>query len=98
MLNIFEISDKDLLMNVIEKLVETKEYKLLRQLIRNNQTVQCFKPRELNMKFPIDGYRFTTKGKVLVLTREYYYKPGKQSNIRLLEIIHHVSGNKSSVA
>ena len=36
MLNIFEISDKDLLMNVIERLVETKEYKLLRQLISKN--------------------------------------------------------------
>lgn len=94
MLNVFEITDKELLMDIIGELVETNEFKLLRKLIKNNQTVQSFTPKELNMKFPINGYRFTTKGKVLVLTREYYYKPGKQVNTRFLEIINHVSNKK----
>ena len=89
--DIINITDKELLMNIIEKLVKMKDIKLLRKLINSNKTVHQFNPKQLNLRFPLNGYRFTSRGKKLILLKEYYYKNGNETNSKLLKIIQSVS-------
>ncbi|KAK8836429.1 hypothetical protein M9Y10_015462 [Tritrichomonas musculus] len=90
MSNVLDISDKELLLKIIAKLVEDNDLKVLRKLINNNETVQSFKPKELNIRFPIEGYRFTTRGKKLILMKDYYYA---KTNNKLKEVIDYISSS-----
>ena len=90
MSNISEICDKELLMKMISKLVEDKDLKCLRKLINNNVTVQSFNPKELNIRFPIKGYRFTSRSKKLVLLKDNNYN---KDNQKLLNLIKQIQNN-----
>lgn len=55
-------------MNIIEKLVEIYDIKLLWKSINSNKTVQQNNPKQLNLRFPLNGY---TKRMEYSLTKWY---------------------------
>ncbi|KAK8899118.1 hypothetical protein M9Y10_001419 [Tritrichomonas musculus] len=66
-MNMFDISEKDILLNFIGELVKRNEIKALRKLLKNNPYYAQFKPKELNNQFNINGYMFTKRNNNIIL-------------------------------
>ena len=64
---IFEVSEKDILLNLFGELIKRNEIKALRKLLKNNPYCKQFKPKELNNQFNINGYKFTKRNKNIIL-------------------------------
>ena len=66
-MNIYDISEKEILFNFISELAKRDEIKPLRKLIKNNPYCNQFKPKELNNQIKITGYKFTKRNGNLIL-------------------------------
>ena len=64
---IFEVSEKDILLNLFGELIKRNEIKALRKLLKNNRYCKQFKPKELNNQFNINGYKFTKRNNNIIL-------------------------------
>ena len=65
--DVYDISDTELLTNIIKELIAANEIKALRKLLKNNSNCIQFKPKDLNKLFKINGYKFTKRKDRLVL-------------------------------
>ena len=66
-MNIFEISEKDILLNFIRELIKRNKIKALRNLLKNNLYCKHFNTKDLNNQFNINGYKWT--GKIPLMIR-----------------------------
>ena len=65
--DVYDISDTELLTNIIKELIAANEIKALRKLLKNNSNCKQFKPKYLYRLFKINGYKFTKRKDRLVL-------------------------------
>ncbi|KAK8886374.1 hypothetical protein M9Y10_041837 [Tritrichomonas musculus] len=89
----FNETDEDKLLVVIRGLIDSKELKLLKKLVKYNDTVSEMNAREMNKRFKIDGHVFRTRyGKLILIPYKYNYKSVKdQAEIKLNEFVNELS-------
>lgn len=81
------IHSSETILKVIDKLIEQKEYKLLRKFLKNNINSDKLKPKELNNMFQIDDYKFTKRKGKLSFERNYYKPVNAQRENEILDSI-----------
>lgn len=89
----FNETDEDKLLVVIKGLIDSNELKLLKKLVRYNDTVSEMNAREMNKKFRINGHVFRTRyGKLILIPYKYKYKSVKdQAEVKLNEFVNELS-------
>ena len=77
----------------IRGLIDSNELKLLKKLVRYNDTVSEMNAREMNKRFKIDGHVFRTRyGKLILIPYKYNYKSVKdQAEVKLNEFVNELS-------
>lgn len=73
------INDEGMIKQMISKLIEMKNYVILKKLFSINETAKMMNPKELNKLFQVDGYRFTRNHNRTIFQVNYYLKKKKDS-------------------
>lgn len=71
---IFDESDEEKLLMIISELINKNELKLLKKLVRYNETVSEMNTREMNKRFKIDNHVFRKRyGKLILIPYKNTY-------------------------
>ncbi|KAK8900371.1 hypothetical protein M9Y10_002698 [Tritrichomonas musculus] len=75
---IFDENDEEKLLEVIQGLIDANELKLLKKLVRYNETVSQMNTRSMNKRFKIDNHVFRKRyGRLILIPYKntYQYHP-----------------------
>ena len=78
---IFDESDEEKLLMIISELINKNELKLLKKLVRYNETVSEMNTREMNKRFKIDNHVFRKRyGKLILIPYKNTYQYKSKNN------------------